>query len=174
MISIEELAGVVEVLGITNEDELYAIFKELTFGRKCKAPSRKNIKELINHAIKEHWIEAVHGSEIIVGPCAFTEVPDDLSEVIDILEIDVDRKIDWNKVSSVKKSELKNEVDALSKKIVGLKDKRTSKKQITELKNEYHRLMQLYYDFDFWLPTDLAMTKEELRRLNKELESLKT
>ena len=174
MIPIEELAGVVEVLGVTNEDELYAIFKELTFFKKCTVPSRKKVKELIEHAIKEHWIEAVHGSEIIVGPCAFTEVPDDLSEVIDILEIDIDRKIDWNKVSSVKTAELKNEVEALSKKIDGLGGKITSKKQITELESEYHRLMQLYYDFDFWLPTDLAMAKEELRRLSKELESLKT
>jgi hypothetical protein len=174
MIPVEELAGVVEVLGVTNEDELYSIFKELTFFRKCKIPSRKNVKELIDHAIKEHWIEAVHGSGIIVGPCAFTEVPDDLSEVIDILEIDTDRKIDWNKVSSVKTTELKSEVEALSKKMDRLRGKITSKKQITELENEYNRLMQLYYDFEFWLPIDLAMAKEELRRLSKEMESLKT
>lgn len=173
MIPIEELAGVVEVLGVTNEDELYAIFKELTFFKKCGVPSRKEVKELIRHAIKEHWIEAVHESKIIVGPCAFREVPDDLSEVIDILEIDIDRKIDWDKVSSVKTAELKSEVEALSKKIYGGRGKITSKKKITELESEYHRLMQLYYDFDFWLPIDLATAKEELRRLSKELESLK-
>ncbi len=102
MITIEELAGVVEVLGITNEDEVYAIFKELTFFRKYKVPSRKKVKEVIMCAIKEHWIEVVHGSELIVGPCAFPEVPDDLSEVIDILEIDVNRKIDWDQVVSAK------------------------------------------------------------------------
>ncbi|NYT00512.1 MAG: hypothetical protein GKB99_02155 [Methanocellales archaeon] len=174
MIPIEELAGVVEVLGVTNEDELYAIFKELTFFRRCKVPSRKNVKELIGHAIKEHWIEAVNGSGIIVGPCAFTEVPDDLSEVIDILKIDINRKIDWNKVSSVKTGELKSDFEDLSKKIYGLKGKITSKKQIIELENDYNRLMQLYYDFDFWLPVNLALAKEELRSLSKELESLRT
>ncbi len=174
MISVEELAGVVDVLGITNEDELYAICKELIFSRECKIASRKKVKEVIRRAIKEHWIEAVHGSELIVGPCAFPEVPDDLSEVIDILEIDVNRNIAWDKVASAKISELKSEVETFSKMIDDWRGKKASKKQIIELESEYQRLMGLCYDFEFWLTIDLTMAKEELRTLSQTLESLKT
>ncbi|MDD2666057.1 MAG: hypothetical protein PHD13_00895 [Methanocellales archaeon] len=172
MISLEELAGVVEVLGITNEEELYAIFKELIFSREGRIPSRKKVKEVIGRAIKEHWIEAVHGSELIVGPCAFPEVPDDLSEVIDILEIDVNRKIEWD--ASAKIAELKSEVETFSKRIDAQMEREASKKQIIELKNEYQRLMGLCYDFEFWLTTDLTTIKAELRALSQKLESLKT
>ncbi|MDD2777862.1 MAG: hypothetical protein PHS47_05570 [Methanocellales archaeon] len=173
MISIEELAGVVDVLGITNEDELYAIFKELIFSRKCKIPSRKKVKEVIRSAIKEHWIEAVHGSELIVGPCAFPEVPDDLSEVIDILKIDVNRKIEWDEVASAKIAELKSEVETFSKIIDDQGGREASKKQIIELESEYQHLMGLCYDFEFWLTTDFTMIKAELRTLSQKLESLK-
>ncbi|MBU2617954.1 MAG: hypothetical protein KKI07_04680 [Euryarchaeota archaeon] len=174
MITIEELAGVVEVLGFTNEDELYAIFKELAFLREHKAPPKNKIRELIKRAMKEHWIEVVHGTEFIVGPCAFPEVPDGLSEIIDVLEIDANRKIDWSEVASAKTAELKSEITALSKRIAALRRKRASKKRITELENEYQRLLELYYDFEFWLPCDLSRVREALSLVSKALESLKS
>lgn len=184
-LSIEEIAGVVTVLRATTRDELHRIFGEIFYMRDGEPPSTDKLNKLIEKAFNQHWLEPVTGEEIkadlageeflVIGPSAFAAVPDELSEVIDMLDIDESREVKWSKVASSRKDELMKKAKELDQKIkkLGKKGKKTTEKQLRTASSKYNQLRELAYDYEAWLNTDLDNVKKILDKAGNALQKMR-
>lgn len=202
MVSKEELCGIIDALGALTLDEIYNIIKELSLLRGATPPVRPSIKELCGESEKEHSIVAVSAEEIkgscgsdsnnnsktaaknshehedesliyyISGPNAFPEVPFDLSEVIDILELKK-REVNLSSVADRLKRNLHRRVKNLEKKIDSVSEFRVHPNDLENLEYRYSDILNQYYDYTFWLPYDMSGLEGEIQELSSRIESLK-
>lgn len=184
MITHEELAGIAEVLVVVMEKEWADIYRELAYLREEEPPASDEIMEAVEEAVCSGLLAALGKRELsceldgsrfyTVGPGAFPIVPEELSEVIDILRLGTSsRKIDWDMVAQVKVADIISRITALSGRADKLYGQRPSRDKVGEIEQEYSDLLALLSDYEFWLPCDLDGARESLGRLSRKIEALK-
>ncbi len=184
MVSKEELCGIVDALGALTAEEIYSVTKELYLLRGNVPLTLPSIKNLCVEAEKEHLIAVVSWGEIegldkdelsyyISGPNAFPEVPFDLSEVIDILEM-TKREVDLGRVSGRFSKNLHKRIKNLDDKINSVNEGRFHPKDLENLEHRYSDILNQYYDYSFWLPGDMSDIGAEIQELSNRIESLKS
>lgn len=190
MITKDELSGIIDALGALSEDEVCAVAQEISFIRK-EDFLPDILTRMCRQALDEHLLELIVSAEIrpaaegavsvgsnegegyyIPGPNAFPDVPFELSEAIDILMI-TKKEVDWEKVSSRFSANLKVEVMELDRAIASLSDRGTDEGDLYFLAERYSNLLNLYYDYDSWLPEGISDMENELQDLSRRLEELK-
>jgi hypothetical protein len=197
MLSNEELCGIIDALGALTPDEIYHITKELSLLKRGTPPSMPSIKNLCVEAEKEHLIVAVSGEEVtgpadegagiasqnsdeedeilmyyISGPNAFPEVPFELSEVIDILELKK-REVNLSSVASRIHRNLHRRIKNLENKIDSVSSAKVHEQDLENLEFRYSDILNQYYDYTFWLPDDMSGLEDEIQELSSRIESLK-
>jgi len=177
MITKAELSGIIDALGAVTPDEIRHIAEELAFMRQEDVPDIKEIKQLCETAAGEHLIETVSSNEVrdadideadkaddacyyIPGPNAFPQIPSELSEVIDILKLSK-REVDMGRV-------------AKSFKIDSFAATPPTPDDIAKLEKRYRDLLNVYYDYDFWLPGEISHIEDVIFGVSEKLERLKS
>ncbi|MCD4703090.1 MAG: hypothetical protein K8R64_02105 [Methanosarcinaceae archaeon] len=183
MISRDELAGVVEVMGAATLDEMLSISMELSCMREEEETKEERFKELCQKAKDHHIIESVSADEVknvisddteyfIVGPNAFPDYPYELSEIIDILELS-ERELDMDRVAKKFARRIKARLTFLRNRINELPDPAPIDR-IKELEKKYSDLLNLYYDFDSWLPEVFSPVEKDIIGISKILDDITT
>ena len=183
MITKDELAGIIDVLGAATVEEIHLIVQELAEIRRLDAVDPADIEQLYESALDEHLIEIVSSEEVegadsdeayyISGPNAFPDIPFELSEIIDILELSK-REVNMNKVAKSFSSRLKQRAKRLNEKIDSFSGETTNVADISKLEKRYSDLLNLYYDFDFWLPGGMSDIENKILDVSGRLEQLKS
>ena len=183
MITKDELAGIIDVLGAATIGEIQLIVQELAEIRRLEEVSPADVEQLCESALGEHLIETVSSEEVegadsdeiyyIPGPNAFPDIPYELSEIIDILELSK-REVDMSKVAKSFSSRLKQRARKLNEKIDSFSGKSASDDDLTGLEKHYSDLLNLYYDFDFWLPGGMSDIEDKILGVSGRLEQLKS
>jgi hypothetical protein len=198
MLSKEGLCGIIDALGALNLEEIYHITKELSLLKGGIPPLMPTIQELCEEAEKEHLIVAVSAEEItggeenrinfpkssdegeedillyyISGPNAFPEVPFELSEVIDILELHK-REVDLSSVAARLSKNLHRRIKSLENKIDSVSSTKVHEKDLENLELRYSDILNQYYDYTFWLSDDMPGIEDEIQELSSRIESLKS
>lgn len=191
MITKDELSGIIDVLGALSGEEVCSVAQEISFIRK-EDLSPDIVTQMCREALDEHLLELISPAEIgpaaaeetvpggstgeltyyIPGPNAFPDVPYELSEAIDILMI-TKREVDWEKVSTRFSANLAAQAMQISKDISSLSGSRLSEKELSGLAGRYSDLLNLYYDYDSWLPDGMGDLEDELQELSRKLEELR-
>ena len=180
MLTLDELAGIVEVMVVLSEEEIMEIAHELAFIRDETSPELEDLKHLITSALTIHWLESIpktalcnslEGSKFyIAGPASFGTVPSGLSESMEIIELDGCRSFDWELVSSRIITNMSNQIERLEAMVEDIATG-TLVFEIAEAK--YSELFTLYYDYDFWLPDGLFGIGSRLEMISSRLRELK-
>ncbi|WP_321420622.1 hypothetical protein [uncultured Methanomethylovorans sp.] len=179
MISAAELTGITYVLGAITFEEICAVDKEISELRDSTHETNA-LHELCIEATKEHLIESVSAEEIsgtktdeniyfITGPNAFPEIPTELSQVIDILKLSV-RKVDMNIIAIKLLQNFEKRMHDLE---MGISSIGSGSAEIKKLESHYSDLLNLYYDYDSWLPGRFTAVADQLMELSKKIEYLK-
>ena len=179
MISSAELTGIIYVLGALTFEEICAVEKEISELRASDHDTG-SLNELCIKAIKEHLLESVSAEDVygeatsddayfITGPNAFPEIPPELSQVIDILKLPV-RKVDMDTIAIKLLKSLQQKIHRLDVKIGNIDG---DSKDIKKLESKYSDLLNLYYDYDSWLPGKFGSVVADLMEISKKLECLK-
>jgi len=191
MITKDELSGIIDALGALSEEEVCSVAQEISFIRK-EDFSPDIIVQMCREALDEHLLELIGPAEIrptatekaapdggtggpacyIPGPNAFPDVPFELSEAIDILMI-TKKEVDWEKVSSRFSANLHAKAMQMSEDISSLSGGRPGEKELSCLSERYSNLLNLYYDYDSWLPDGMGDIENELQDLSRKLEDLR-
>jgi len=189
MITKAELSGIIDALGAVTPDEIQEIAEELAFMRQEEAPDTKEIKQLCETAAGEHLIETVSSNEVrdadmdeadkaddacyyIPGPNAFPQIPSELSEVIDILKLSK-REVDMGRVAKSFSARLKRRATSLNNKIDSFAATPPTPDDIAKLEKRYRDLLNVYYDYDFWLPGELSHIEDVIFGVSEKLERVK-
>lgn len=180
MLSMEEMAGIAEVMVVMSEEEIVEIAHELAFIRNEMGPGADDIRRLIHHALKKHWLEVVQhdalcsrirGSKFyIAGPASFGIVPSEMSEILEIIEFEGGRSFDWDIVACKVSSNLTGEIKHLEELANNAADGLIS---LAEAEKHYSELLNLFYDYDFWLPAGLPGIGAGLENISMKLSILK-
>ncbi|WP_094228130.1 DUF7109 family protein [Methanolobus psychrotolerans] len=184
MISKEELCGVIDALGALTVVEIYTVAKELSLLRGSVPLTQPSIKNICEDAEKEHLIAVVSWEEVegleendlsyfISGPNAFPEIPFELSEVIDILEM-TKREVDLSRVASRFSKNLHKRIKNLESKIDSINKGKFHQKDLENLEHRYSDILNQYYDYNFWLPGDMSAIGAEIQGLSSRIETLKS
>ena len=183
MITKDELAGISDVLGAATIEEIHLIVQELAEIRRFEAVSPADVEQLCESALGEHLIETVSSEEVddggsdeayyISGPNAFPDIPYELSEIIDILELSK-REVDMSKVAKSFSSRLKQRARRLNESIDSLSEESASDDDFARLEKRYSDLLNLYYDYDFWLPGGMSDIEDKILGVSGRLEQLKS
>ncbi len=183
MISKDELAGIIDVLGAATIEEIHLIAQELAEIRMLEVVESGDVEQLCESALGEHLIETVSSEEVdgagsdeayyISGPNAFPDIPFELSEIIDILELSK-REVDMSKVAKSFSSRLKQRTKRLNEKIDSFFFESPVASDITKLEKRYSDLLNLYYDYDFWLPGGISDVEDKILGVSERLEQLKS
>ncbi|WP_406661011.1 hypothetical protein V7O66_00365 [Methanolobus sp. ZRKC3] len=183
MLTKEELSGIIDALGALTLDEIELVVKELSFTKREEPSSPEYIGELCKESLAEHVLEIVSCEEVvgieqnenlycIPGPNAFPDIPFELSEVIDVLELSK-REVDLSSVSKRFCANIKTKAVDLEEKVDSLQGLRISASEFSSLEAQYSKLLNLYYDYDFWLPEGIEVAEDDLQVLSKKLEHLR-
>ena len=105
----------------------------------------------------------------ITGPNAFPQIPAELSQVIDILKLSV-RKVDMDIIAMKLLQNFEKRMHDLE---MGISSTRNGSKGIKTLESHYSDLLNLYYDYDSWLPGRFTAVADHLMELSKKIEHLK-
>ncbi|MCL7411970.1 MAG: hypothetical protein M8350_09270 [Methanosarcinaceae archaeon] len=183
MITKDELAGIVDVLGASTIGEIHLIVQEHAEIRRLEVVGLADVEQLCQSALDEHLIETVSFEEVegadsdetyyISGPNAFPDIPYELSEIIDILELSK-REVDMSKVAKSFSSRLKQRAKRLNEKIDMFSDGSVPDSDILKLEQRYSDLLNLYYDYDFWLPGGISDIEDTILGVSERLEQLKS
>jgi len=183
MITKDKLAGIVDVLGASTIGEIHLIAQELAEIRRLEEVSPADVEQLCESALGEHLIETVSSGEVegagsdetyyIPGPNAFPDIPYELSEIIDILELSK-REVDMSKVAKSFSSRLKQRAKRLNEKIDLFSGGAVPDSDISKLEQRYSDLLNLYYDYDFWLPGGISDIEDKILGVSERLEQLKS
>jgi predicted nucleic acid-binding Zn-ribbon protein len=109
----------------------------------------------------------------ISGPNAFPEVPFELSEVIDILELHK-REVDLSSVAARLSKNLHRRIKSLENKIDSVSSTKVHEKDLENLELRYSDILNQYYDYTFWLSDDMPGIEDEIQELSSRIESLKS
>jgi hypothetical protein len=183
MLTKEELSGIVDAMGALTLVEIQSVVKELYFSRKEESPSDESVEQLCNESTAEHILETISSEEVtdvahnddlyyIAGSNAFPDIPFELSEVIDALELSK-REVDFSRVTTYFCMSMKKRVGHFEEKIDLLHDMKVDASELSKLENKYSTLLNLYYDFDFWLPDGMSAVDVDLQSVSKKLEQLR-
>ncbi|MGP8319481.1 MAG: DUF7109 family protein [Methanosarcinaceae archaeon] len=183
MITKDELAGIVDALGAATMQEIHLIVQELAEIRRDGTVDPEDLRQLCESALSEHLIEIISSVEVenaglndtyyIPGPSAFLDIPFEFSEIIDILELSV-REVNMSKVTKMFSARLKQRAKRLNEKIGSFSGESVSDADITRLEKRYSDLLNLYYDFDFWLPGGISNIEDKILGVSERLEHLKS
>ncbi|MBE0523635.1 MAG: hypothetical protein IBX40_04790 [Methanosarcinales archaeon] len=180
MLTLEELSGIVEVMVVLSEDEIFEIAQELAYMRDEEIPDLDEIRQLIKSALGAHWLESIFSTAVcdapggekhyIAGPASFGNIPPEFSEIMEIFEFDGCRSFDWDMVAS-------DIVETMSRKVSKLEslfeDVEDGYVVIEKAENEYSDLINLYYDYNFWLPDGLPGIGISLENISQRLSEFK-
>ncbi|HJH31551.1 MAG TPA: hypothetical protein C5S50_05105 [Methanosarcinaceae archaeon] len=182
MITKDELAGIIDALGAATMEEICLIVEELAEIRRTEDINSGYVGQLCESALGEHLIEIVSSEEVedagsdepyyIPGPNAFPDIPVEFSEIIDILELSM-RKVDMSKVAIRFSTRLKQRAKRLNEKIGSFSGESVSDADIMKLEKRYSDLLNLYYDFNFWLPGGISDIEDQILGVSEILEHLK-
>lgn len=181
MISIDEITGIVSVMGAVTFEELYKITKEIIEFRTTSDSSYADyLSQLCSKAIEMHLLEYVDADDVsdesnnckyyIVGPNAFPDIPTELSEVIDILQI-APRNVDMNSIERKLQKKIKYKITLLKKEI--RKTEKPNIEDIKKIEKKYGELLNLYYDYDSWRQNKFKNIAQQLAEISKDIEVLK-
>lgn len=180
MLDVEELCGIVEVMGVASDDEITLVVQELAYMRNEDMPKPDDLQDLIKLALKSHWLETVSQTAVcngpkgeiiyIAGPAAFGMVPAELSEIMDIIEFEGCRSIDWEIVASRITSNLSRQVERLE---IIVEDIADGTVKLDTAEAQYSELFNVYYDYDFWLPDGLPELGAVLEKVSLRLNVIK-
>ncbi|WP_342304528.1 hypothetical protein [Methanolobus sp. ZRKC5] len=184
MVSKEELCGIIDALGALSIGDIYSVTKELYLLRGSVPLTLPSIKNICEEAEKEHLIAVVSWEEVagldendlsyyISGPNAFPEVPFDLSEVIDILEMEK-REVDFSRVASRFSKNLHKRIKNLDDKIDSVNKGKFHLHDLENLEHRYSDILNQFYDYSFWLPGDMSGIEAEIQELSNRIEALKS
>ena len=183
MITKDELAGIIDALGAATIGEISLIVQELAEIRRLEVVDPGDVEQLCESALGEHLIEIVSSGEVVAadpdevyyisGPNAFPDIPFEFSEIIDILELSK-REVDMSKVAKSFSSRLKQRAKRLNEKIDSFDGESANAADITRLEKRYSDLLNLYYDFDSWLPGGISDIEEKVLGVSERLEQLKS
>ena len=183
MITKDELAGIIDVLGAATIEEIHLILQELAEIRRLEAVTPDYVEQVCESALGEHLIETVSSDEVedgvldevyyISGPNAFPDIPYELSEIFDILELSK-REVDMSKVAKSFSSRLKQRAKGLNETINSFLFESPIASDITKLEKRYSDLLNLYYDYDFWLPGGISDVEDKILGVSERLEQLKS
>lgn len=183
MLTNEELCGIIDAIGALSAEEIYQVTTEMSHLRNDTSPTLPEIRVMCEKAEKENLIVAVSWEEVsgmgendlpyyISGPNAFPEVPFELSEIIDVLELSK-REIDLSKVSMRISHNLHRRLKNLSNKIESVGKGKIHEKDLENLEHRYSNILNQYYDYSFWLEDDISDIGDEIEQLSSRIESLK-
>lgn len=183
MITKDELSGIIDVLGAATIEEIRLIVHELAEIRRLEVVDSGDFEQLCESALGEHLIETVSSEEVegagsdetyyISGPNAFPDIPHELSEIIDILELSK-HEVDMSKVAKSFSSRLKQRAKRLNDKIDSFSGGSVLDSDLTRLEKRYSDLLNLYFDFDFWLPGGISDIEDKILGVSERLEQLKS
>ncbi len=192
MLSKEELCGIIDTMGAMTVEEIYSAAKEMSLLRGETPLTMPSVKDICEEAENENLIVAVSGEEVkevedsgsmersedepayyISGPNAFPEVPFELSEVIDILELKK-REVELSSVAVRLSRNLHRRIKNLERKIGALSDEKVHEKDLENLEFRYSDILNQYYDYSFWLSDDMPGIEDEIQELSSRIESLKS
>lgn len=179
MISVAELTGIVNVLGAVTFEEICNVDREISDLRQS-VQRIDELQKLCIEAVEEHLLESisaedVYGAEVngttyfIIGPNAFPDIPFELSEVIDILKLPI-RKVDMSSIAMKLLQNLQKRLCDLDMEISCIE---CDIEGIQKLEVYYSDLLNLYYDYDSWLPGKFVSVAEHLMEISKRIEHLK-
>lgn len=179
MISAAELTGITYVLGAVTFEEICVIDKEISELRDSSHETNP-LHGLCIEAAGEHLIEPVSAEEIsgtkddeniyfITGPNAFPEIPAELSQIIDILKLSV-RKVDMDIIAMKLLQNFEKRMHDLE---LGISSIRSDSAGIKKVESHYSDLLNLYHDYDSWLPGRFTAVADHLMELSKKIEHLK-
>jgi len=179
MLTIEELSGIVEVMVVVSEEEIIDIAQELAYLRDDETPDLEDLSQLIASAMKIHWLEPIPSTAVfnsnspqssmlyIAGPASFGTVPPELSEIMDTIEFEGCRSFDWDMVTSNIIPDMSCKLDRLEALV------EDAAGGIEKAETEYSELLNLYYDYDFWLPDGLPGIGGRLEDISQRLKEVK-
>ena len=183
MITKDELAGIIDVLGAATIEEINLIVQELAEIRRLESVTSDYVEQLCDSALGEHLIETVSSEEVedggadevyyISGPNAFPDIPYELSEIFDILELSK-REVDMSKVAKTFSSRLKQRAKRLNGKIDSFSGGSVLDSDLAMLEKRYSDLLNLYYDYDFWLPGGISDIEDKILGVSERIEQLKS
>ena len=183
MITKDELAGIIDVLGAATIEEIHLILQELAEIRRLEDVTPDHVEQLCESALGEHLIETVSSDEVedgvldevyyISGPNAFPDIPYELSEIFDILELSK-REVDMSKVAKSFSSRLIQRARRLNESIDSLSGELVSDDDFARLEKRYRDLLNLYYDYNFWLPGGMSDIEDKILGVSGRLEQLKS
>ncbi|RXG34038.1 hypothetical protein [Methanohalophilus sp. WG1-DM] len=183
MISIEELSGIIDVLGAATVHEITCTAQEITYSRDDEPPTEEDILKMCEKACSRHFLETVTCEEIIgventdgaeyfiLGPDAFPEYPQELSDALDLLGYEK-KELDMGKVATRFKRRLKMRATHLEN-LINEVQIPAEPEYIQELEQKYMDLVNIYYDFDTWVPDALTEIEENIFSLSARIEELK-
>jgi hypothetical protein len=179
MLTIEELSGIVEVMVVVFEEEIIDIAQELAYLRDDETPDLEDLSQLIASAMKIHWLEPIPSTAVfnsnspqssmlyIAGPASFGTVPPELSEIMDTIEFEGCRSFDWGMVTSNIIPDMSRKLDRLEALV------EDAAGGIEKAETKYSELLNLYYDYDFWLPDGLPGIGGRLENISQRLKEIK-
>lgn len=184
MLTKEELSGIVDAMGALTLAEIQSVVKELYFTKKEDSPSFECMEDACEKSVDDHVLEMVSSEEVkdaaqsedmyyIAGPNAFPDIPFELSEVIDALELSK-REVDLSKVSKHFCINMRRKVKDLDEKVDSFNNLIINASEFSELELRYSTLLNLYYDFDFWLPGGMSSVDNDLQLVSKKIEQLRS
>jgi hypothetical protein len=179
MFCVEELCGIVEVMGVASDNEIIEVVQELAYMRNEDMSKTDDLQDLFKSALKSHWLETVPQEAVcngpkgeiffIAGPAAFGMVPAELSEIMDIMEFEGCRSIDWEIVASRINSNLTKQVERLE---IMVEDAADGTVTLETAEAQYSDLFNIYYDYDFWLPDGLPDIGAALEKVSSRLNTI--
>lgn len=180
MISIDELTGVVSAMGALTFEEIYIISEEISQMRASNV-QYDDLVQLCSQAIDEHLLEYIDAADVsygvtesqylIIGPNAFPYIPIELSEVIDILQLS-SRTVDMEAIGEKLVKKIKYKMLLLKKEMN--KSKENNDKKIEKIETKYTELLNLYSDYNSWIPGKFEKIAYQLDQISKDIETLKT
>lgn len=184
MVSKEEICGIIDAIGALTLEEIDSVVREMSLIRGAVPLSVPEIRSICEDAEYENIIVAVSWEEVegmkeddtsyyIAGPNAFPEVPFELSEVIDILELSK-RDVDLSKVSSRINRNLHKRIKNLENKICSVNKSKVLPHDLENLEHRYSDILNQYYDHSFWLSDDMSELEDEISELSSRIEALRS
>jgi hypothetical protein len=180
MVTEEDIAGIVDVLGAATLAEITAVVREIEFMEGETPTPAEEVEKTCERAKTRHWLESIGTGEImgmepddaeyfIPGPDAFPGYAPKLSEVLDILGLEK-REPDRERVIRKFSRRLKMRVTWLSNRIG---EQPADSETLKKLGEHYDDLLNLFYDYDSWIPGAFSALEEEVLALGSRLENLR-
>ena len=147
--TLDELAGVVDLLGGLTREELSQALVELG-GRRGDVPDEDAVEASIERAIEEYYLaryeRAGEADLLVPGPTAFPALPDHAEDLPHIMDVP-DRAIDRERLGEQVAERLRSDADAAIE--AGDAER-------------IRTLVEVTYDAETWAPVDLADVRRRL------------